>query len=455
MILLREAWTVAIEALSWVELHEMNEDAALRKTLKQLRIKDTRVASEAGILLYNVMTRRNTIDYLIKSALEPLEFDVLDVGLRSFLRLYTYMIHYGGCSYSEAHLLTEHVRNILGDKKLKSIWEVIDLIPHQEIPWGKISQEEESAYRCFLPIWYVKYIFRSFDERTAADLIQPVDTPKYIRVNTLRGDNSVINRLNRQGFQFEIVPELNNTYCVLGDSNGLTDIDSYREGVFIIQDKASILVCEVAAPKPSDTVLDICAAPGAKTSHLAGIMSNQGKIISIDSDARRLASWKRLIDRMGVTNAKSMLVDATSDYNLSIGEVDVVILDPPCSGTGTFNNIPSGKWRVTHRLIEEKAGIQKVLIEKAASHLKKGGSLIYSTCSVTVEENEEVIKGFLEGHPEFRLVEPKPKLGVQGLLGLREAQRLYPSVHMCEGFFIARLEKSRASMEDCVSRNTS
>lgn len=454
MILLKDAWTVAIEALSWVELQEMNEDAALRKTLKQLRVKDRRAAIDASILLYNVMKRRNTIDYLINSALKPLGFDVLDLGLKSFLRLYTYMIHYSGCSYSEAHLLTEHARDILGDKKLKPIEDALDLIPYQRIPWDQLSKEEESAYRCFLPIWYVKYISRSFDEQTAADLIQPVDTPRYIRVNTLRGDDSVINRLTGSGFQFEIVPELDHTYRVLGDSNALTATKPYREGVFIIQDKASILVCEVAAPKPSDTVLDICAAPGVKTSHLAGIMGNRGRIISIDSDARRLASWTRLINRMGVTNAKSMLVDATSDYSLSTGEVDLVILDPPCSGTGTFNTIPSGKWKVTHSLIVEKAGIQKVLIEKAAFHLKKGGSLIYSTCSVTVEENEEVIKGFLEGHPDFRLLEPKLRLGTQGLLGLREAQRLYPSVHMCEGFFIAKLEKSRVSKEDYMSHNS-
>jgi 16S rRNA (cytosine967-C5)-methyltransferase len=454
LILLKDAWTVAIEALSWVELQEMNEDAALRKTLKQLRVKDRRAAIDASILLYDVMKRRNTIDYLINSALEPPGFDVLDLGLKSFLRLYTYMIHYSGCSYSEAHLLTEHARDILGVKKLKPIEDVLDLIPYQRIPWDQLSKEEESAYRCFLPIWYVKYISRSFDEQTAADLIKPVDTPRYIRINTLRGDDSVINRLTRSGFQFEIVPELNHTYRVLGDSNALTATKPYREGVFIIQDKASILVCEVAAPKPSDTVLDICAAPGVKTSHLAGIMGNHGRIISIDSDARRLASWTRLINRMGVTNAKSMLVDATGDYSLSTGEVDLVILDPPCSGTGTFNTIPSGKWKVTHSLIVEKAGIQKVLIEKAASHLKKGGSLIYSTCSVTVEENEEVIKGFLEGHPDFRLVEPKLRLGTQGLLGLREAQRLYPSVHMCEGFFIAKLEKSRVSKEDYMSHNS-
>jgi 16S rRNA (cytosine967-C5)-methyltransferase len=443
LILLKDAWTIAIEALSWAELQEMNEDAALRKTLKQLRVKDRSAANDAGILLYNVMKRRNTIDYLINSALEPIEFVTLDLGLRSFLRLYTYMIHYGGYSYSEAHQLTEHVRDLLGDKKLKPVEDALDLIPHQRRPWDKLNKEEELAYRCFLPIWYVKYIFRSFDERTAADLIQPIDTPRYIHINTLRGDDSVINLLNRSGFQFEKVPELEHTYRVLGDSIGLTDTKPYRDGIFIIQDKASILVGEVTAPKQSDTVLDICAAPGVKTSHLAGIMGNHGKIISIDSDSRRLASWNRLIDRMGVTNAKSMLVDATTDYILPTGDVDLVVLDPPCSGTGTFNNIPSGKWRVTRRLIEEKAEIQKRLIEKAAPHLKKGGSLIYSTCSVTVEENEEVIKGFLEGHRDFRLVEAKPKLGMDGLLGLKEAQRLIPSIHMCEGFFIAKLEKSR------------
>ena len=176
-------------------------------------------------------------------------------------------------------------------------------------------------------------------------------------------------------------------------------------------------------------------------------MGNHGRIISIDSDARRLASWKRLIDKMGVTNAESIQVDATSDYDISTREVDIVLLDPPCSGTGTFNNIPSSKWSLTLKSIKEKAGIQKILIEKAATHLKKGGFLIYSTCSVTVEENEEVIKGFLEGHSEFKLVEPKPKLGTQGFLGLKEAQRLYPSVHMCEGFFIAKLEKTQKSKE--------
>ena len=227
---------------------------------------------------------------------------------------------------------------------------------------------------------------------------------------------------------------------MLGDPTGLTATGPYRGGAVILQDKASVLVCEVAAPWPGDTVLDVCAAPGVKTSHLAQIMGNRGRIISVDSDARRLAAWRKLTGVMGVTNAEGMLADATRDYELPC-EVDVVLLDPPCSGTGTFNTIPSGKWSLTEDSIREKAATQRALIEKVAPHLKKGGFMVYSTCSVTVEENEGVIAGFLEGHPEFSLVEAGPRLGRPGLLGLIGAQRLYPSVHGCEGFFIAKLKK--------------
>jgi 16S rRNA (cytosine967-C5)-methyltransferase len=208
----------------------------------------------------------------------------------------------------------------------------------------------------------------------------------------------------------------------------------------MLQDLASILVGEVAAPSPRDTVLDLCAAPGAKTSHLAQLMHNQGSITSIDIDARRLAAWSRLMKRMGVANAKPVQLDASMPYALP-EEADLVVLDPPCSGTGTFNAYPSSKWRLTQNMILEYASLQRRLLENAASHVKEGGSLVYSTCSVTLEENEGIIEPFLENYSEFRLVESAPRIGSPGMRGLREAQRLYPCLHKSEGFFIARLVK--------------
>ena len=428
-----------MEALSWVELQGMNEDAALRKTLKQLRVEDRGVAGEAGELLYAVSTRRNALDCLINQALEPGDVDGLDVGLRSFLRLYAYMVHYGGGSGAKAHGFAEHIRGVLGRRAFKAVEEAIDLIPHQRIPWGSLSRVEALAYENFLPTWFVDYVCANFEKGIAADLMSPDETRKYVRINTLRGGESPIPGLEAMGFRFSAVPGIRHAHRVLGGSVGLTDTAPYREGGLILQDKASMLVGEVAAPRPGNVVLDLCAAPGVKTSHLAQLMGNRGRIVSVDVNAGRLASWGRLMERMGVTIAEPVLGDASRADGLPDVGADLVLLDPPCSGTGTFNSIPSTKWRVTRASIDEYAALQGRLIENAAAHVRPGGVLVYSTCSVSVEENEGVVGGFLGGHPGFRLVEAGPRLGAPGLRGLVEAQRLYPKTHGCEGFFIARL----------------
>ena len=428
-----------MEALSWVEFQGMNEDAALRKTLKQLRVGERGVAVEAGELLYAVSAKRNALDYLINGTLDSGDVDGLDVGLRSFLRLYTYMVHYGGGPASEAHSFAEHVRGFIGRKVFKAVEETIDLIPLQRIPWGSLSRVEALAYENFLPTWFVEYVSATFNEGIANDLMSPVKTPKYVRVNTLREGESPIPGLEALDFKFEAVPGIGHAYHVLGNSTALTDTAPYREGGFILQDKASMLVGEVATPSPGDVVLDVCAAPGVKTSHLAQLMGNRGRIVSVDINDGRLASWERLMEKLNVTIAEPVLGDASKADGLPEVAADLVLLDPPCSGTGTFNNIPSTKWRVTRASIDEYAALQGRLIENAAEHVKPGGALVYSTCSVTVEENEEVVVGFLGRHPRFRLVEAKPRLGAPGLRGLIETQRLIPKRHACEGFFIAKL----------------
>jgi 16S rRNA (cytosine967-C5)-methyltransferase len=202
-----------------------------------------------------------------------------------------------------------------------------------------------------------------------------------------------------------------------------------------------MLVCEVASPKPTDLVLDICAAPGVKTSHLGQLMDNRGRIISVDYDERRLDSWRGLIEKMGVSNAEPLLADATKPGELPNEKAKVVLLDPPCTGTGTFNESPSGKWRINKNSIQKMASLQRRLITNAAANVDYGGALIYSTCSITFEENEAVIIDFLDKHPSFTLKEATPRIGEPGHQDLTEAQRLYPSLHECQGFFIAKLVK--------------
>lgn len=438
-----DAWTVAIEALSWVELRRMNEDSALSRAINQLEAEDRDVVGEAWRLVFDVLKRRNTLDYIIDEALAPDDLRHLDVGVRSFLRLYTYMIHYGGSSLKEVNALTEHIRGLLGPKSLRPAEEAIEIIPHERLPWDTFTPTERLAYRHFHPVWYVEYLQGCFDDQKVVEIIEPVETLKYVRVNTLKADEGALDDLYSLGFQFAEVPGLRYTYQALDSPEGLADTAPYREGMLILQDKASVLVGEVASPKPTDLVLDVCAAPGVKTSHMAQLMGNRGRIISVDYDERRLDSWRRLTEKMGVTNAEPVLADAAKPGELPDETADIVLLDPPCTGTGTFNESPSGKWRINRNSIRRMAHLQSRLLANSAAHVAEGGALIYSTCSVTVEENEAVITEFLDSHPSFALEEATPRIGEPGLERLTEAQRLYPRPHGCQGFFVAKLVKKR------------
>ncbi|MCW4049445.1 MAG: RsmB/NOP family class I SAM-dependent RNA methyltransferase [Candidatus Bathyarchaeota archaeon] len=434
---MNDTWTIALETLSWIELQRLNEDAALSKTVKQLEVNDREIIDTAFDLVFAVLERQNTVDYIINKSIEPLELKDLYIGVRSFLRLFTYMTHYSGESLLNAYRFAEHANGMLGDRKIKPVKESLDIIPHYEVPWSELDEVSKLSFKYFHPNWYVKYLLDNFEE--AEEMMRHIDVPDYLRINTLKADASILDQLYADGFQLFEEPMLRNTYRVLAGSGRLSESRLFQEGAFIIQDKASILVGEIASPKPSDTVLDICAAPGAKTSHLAQLMDNKGRIVSVDYDKRRLDSWERLIDRLGVENAYSHLGDATKPEGLPPVEADLVVLDPPCTGTGTFNKSPSSKWRLTQRSIERMASLQRRMIENASTHVKPGGSLVYSTCSVTVEENEGVVNWFLGKHPEFRLVDAVPRIGSSGLGDLVEAQRLYPHLHLCNGFFVAKL----------------
>jgi 16S rRNA (cytosine967-C5)-methyltransferase len=272
-----------------------------------------------------------------------------------------------------------------------------------------------------------------------SDMQQP---PTYIRLNTLKGDeNETLQKLAEEGITVEKVEQLKHAYKLISAKQPLTQTTSFRQGSFYIQDKASCFAAEAANPKPKMTILDVCAAPGAKTTYLAQLMQNQGTISSIDFSKRRMNVWKNETARMGVDIAEPMLADARQPLPFTL-EADVVILDPPCTSTGTFRKLPSAKWRLTPRSIDKMAQIQRQMLNNLTENVKQGGTLVYSTCSITVEENEMLIEQFLKWHPDFSLADITPKIGLPGLRGLDQCRRLYPHVHECNGFFIAKLAKN-------------
>ncbi|RLI32049.1 RNA methyltransferase, partial [Candidatus Bathyarchaeota archaeon] len=329
-----------------------------------------------------------------------------------------------------------------GTRELAPVEEALDILPHLEIQLEGLPDDEATALRTFHPAWYVRYCTELLGRDEALRLLQAPDPPTYIRVNTLKGsDEEIRERLRLEGVELEEEPRLEHVLRVTDEPRPLNLLDAHRDGLFTVQDKASALAGLVAAPEPGMTVLDVCAAPGGKTGHLAQLMENRGRILSMDFSERRLDIWRREMTRLGVENAVPVLGDARKKRAFPDVEADLVLVDPPCTGTGTFNRTPSGKWRLTSRSIDRMRLIQRRILYNCADHVAEGGSIVYCTCSVTAEENEMVISDFLQVHGDFELVEAEPRLGLPGLMGQDDAQRLYPHIHRCNGFYLAKLAR--------------
>ena len=446
----REAWSLAIETLSWMEMQKLNERLALAKTTKQLGIRDPNVVRYAHKLVYETVRRRNFIDKFINNVLKPHGLSEFKLGVQAFLRLYVYQTriakNWVKIDVKEAGNIARLARSILGWQTLQKVEKTLGLLltENPSSILKDVDDEEKIALLTFHPTWFVRYCFKLFGRKEAlnfleADIYSP---PTYIRINTIKAsEEAIIQKLEREGIKTERVEELKHTYQVIEEKQPLTRTKSFKEGLFYIQDKASCFAAEVADPKPGMTILDVCAAPGAKTTYLAQLMQNSGIIYSMDYSKRRMNVWKTEITRMGVKIAIPIIADACNYLPFNV-KTDIVILDPPCTSTGAFGRLPSAKWRLKRSSVDRMAEIQWKMINNCAEKVKHGGFLIYSTCSITVEENEMLIERFLKRHPEYSLVEINPKIGFPGFRGMKECRRLYPHIHKCNGFFIAKLLKS-------------
>ncbi|MEM2104902.1 MAG: RsmB/NOP family class I SAM-dependent RNA methyltransferase [Candidatus Bathyarchaeia archaeon] len=447
--MLKEAWTLAIESLSWMEMQKLSERLALTKTVRQLDIGDADAVRLAHMLVCETVRRRNFIDAFINNVLKPKTISEFDLGIQAFLRLYVYQTriarNWSKIDFKEAENIAKTARAILGWKTLKKVEPFLGALLTQNLSvvFDGLSDEERVALLTFHPTWFVKYCFRLFGRVEAIKILEANlrSPPTYIRFNTLKADEeTILGELEKEGVKVEKVKELKYAYKVLAAKKPLTRIESFQKGLFYIQDKASCFAAEAANPKPDMVVLDVCAAPGAKTTYLAQLMQNRGAIYSIDYSKRRMGVWKSEVNRMDVNIANPIIADVCNPLPVKL-EADIVILDPPCTSTGAFGKLPSAKWRLTRRSVDKMAEIQWQMLCSCADKVKPSGTLVYSTCSITTEENEMLVERFLKWHPEFSLVDVEPKMGSPGLRGMEKCRRLYPHVHQCNGFFIAKLLK--------------
>ena len=271
-----------------------------------------------------------------------------------------------------------------------------------------------------------------------------------LRVNTLKIKPDKLKKiLEEKGFELHLIDEIPYAFEIFNDNGNLGHLHEYLYGYYYLQNKASMYPPIILNPSFNETVIDMCAAPGGKSTHLSQIMNNKGRLILIEKNLKRIPALQVNIRRMGVLNAIIINTDASNILDLGL-KADKILLDAPCTGEGLIRQDPSRKQSKKLKDLKIMSEIQKDLLRVGLKSLKKGGTLLYSTCSIAPEENELVINKILKEMNDISIKKISKKFGTPGITkiknndlddSLKHSQRIYPHLHDTIGFFLCLLEK--------------
>ncbi len=297
-----------------------------------------------------------------------------------------------------------------------------------------------------------RYIqFLGFDETLR--LLEANEHPLLpsIRVNTLKITVSELKkRLENKGNELEPIEWIPYGFKVVKEGFNLGSSHEFLQGYYYLQNIASMLSAIILDPNPNDIVVDMCAAPGSKSTHLAQLMENEGTLILIDKNINRIPALEVNLRRMGIINSIVLNMDAINLSDLNV-KADKILLDAPCTGEGLVRQDPSRKTSKNVKDIEKMSSIQKKLLTAGLEALNSGGILLYCTCSIAPEENELVVNDVLNKFNNFEIIEISKNYGVEGLTNvfgvnllknLKFSQRLYPHLHDTIGFFFCLIKKA-------------
>ncbi len=448
----RGARAVALEVLLAIERHDVFADDALETACRRARL-DTRDRALALELVYGVLRHQGTLDWrLDQVATKPMAR--LPAFVRAILRLGAYQLLHldkipASASVHESVTLAK-ARGAAGHWPGFVNAVLRALIRTPAPPWPDRGADPVQAlsvqYAC--PAWLTERWLARFGLREAEALCRAttVIPPLTIRVNTLKTTRETLaTRLAELGYAVRPT-RISPVGLALDKCGPVAELPLFREGAFYVEDEAAQLIAPILDPQPGELVLDACAAPGGKMTHLATLMRNRGEIIAVDKSAARLRLLEDNCRRLGIGIVRTVRADAASGLpeELCKRPFDRILVDAPCSGLGVLRRHPEGKWRNAADALARHQAAQRQLLERARLLLRPGGILVYSTCSSEPEENEQVIDRFCKEHKEFRRESVAPWLPQPGLFlvtgrGELSTARNDDSLDM---FFAARLRKA-------------
>jgi 16S rRNA (cytosine967-C5)-methyltransferase len=416
-------------------------DRALHGEAQRLHLgpRDRALATR---LAYGVVQRRDTLDHVVAtlaarpvSKLEPAVLGALRLGVLQVAFLDRVPAH---AAVTESVELAKResragagLVNAVLRRATREARALVAALPD--------ATPAQAALRHSHPRWIADLWFGALGPETARALMAAGNEPAEaaVRANTLRTTPAELAaQLPVASHAADRLPE----GLVLDEAFDAFSSPLWEEGLFMPQSRAAMAVARILDPQPGEAVLDLCAAPGGKTTHLAALMGGEGRVVAVERHPGRAEALGRTAGRMGAAAVEVRVADAAEPQEA--GAYDRVLVDPPCSDLGTLAARPDARWRKDPAAVEELAARQASILAASARAVRPGGVLVYSTCTISPAENERRVDAFLGQHADFSIEDPPSDLPVWDHPNVSQVMQTLPHRDGTDGFFMARLRRA-------------
>lgn len=429
---------IALKVLYDVDKNDAYSNIALDEALKQARRNfyeiDQRDIGFISEIVYGTISWRLTIDEVIKKY-SNVRIKKISPWILNILRMSIYQILFldkvpKSAAVNEGVNLAKRYGHKASSNFVNAILRKVEKKDYEEFFEIKDDVERISKTTS-MPVWIVEELLKQNTLQEAEKICEASNLkPKLsIRVNTLKTNRETLKKeLEKE--KIKVKEGETERFLLLEEAKNIENLEPFQKGEFIVQDEAAGYIANVLNPQQNEKVLDACSSPGGKTTYMAELMNNQGIIKAWDLHDHRVKLVDKAAKRLGITIIETEVKDASIYEETYFEFFDKILLDVPCLGIGVLKRKPDIKWKRKKEDIEKIIKIQKAILENCSQYLKIGGELVYSTCSILKEENEDIIDAFIKNNKNFEI---------------QEKIQIYQN-EKTDGFFICKIQKNQAKI---------
>lgn len=438
-----------LEVLLEITEHGMYSHIVLRDVLNKYQYLEKKERSFITRVTEGTLEHMMEIDYILDQ-FSKVKVKKMKPVIRNIMRSAVYQMKYmdsvpvsAACNEAVKLAVRKGFGSLRGfvNGVLRNVARNLDQIAYPTEPRQRLSIQYS------MPEWILNLWLKAYDSDIVEQMLQAFqrETPLTIRCNLrMVTPKQLKEHLEAEGVTVKVHPYLEYAFHISG-FDYLGDLESFQNGEFSVQDISSMLVSELAGPKEGDYVIDVCAAPGGKSLHMAEKLNGSGHVEARDLTEYKVGLIQENIERTGLSNVEAVQQDALTFDETSVGKADIVLADLPCSGLGVLAKKTDLKYKATKEGADSLAKLQREMLKNVQAYVKDEGKLVYSTCTINPAENMDNVHWFLNEYPEFELID------IHGLL-CEELQKdvkengciqLLPGVHQSDGFFLACMKKRK------------